>query len=205
MNETRNRRYIGSAFFMQRCKKPSRQCSNRTGPQRKPTVMFDTFEWKLKFGVNLIYISMKRQTGEGAGAHWPVRHLGNARWAGAKRVKMGRPRLNIKKMKEKKKRKRAQPGKALGRNEIPAPPPPTQYYLGYAYMLVPSLWKHPPISGLTKFLNPPFAASSQAFPALETPLNPKHCSMYPLYFIYNPLFKFLRRPKRERKKNHPPF
>ena len=75
-------------------------------------------------------------------------------------------------------------------------------------MLVPSLWKHPPMSGVTKFLNPPFAGFSQAFPALETPLNPKHCSMLlvPIFYFITPFFKFLRRSQREiRKKNHPLF
>ena len=74
-------------------------------------------------------------------------------------------------------------------------------------MLVPSLWKHPPISGLTTCLNPPFAGFSQAFPALETPPKSKTLlNVPPIIFnflFYNPLFKFLRRPKRERKKNHP--
>ena len=57
---------------------------------------------------------------------------------------------------------------------------------------------HPPISGLTKFLNPPFAG----FSCLGDP--PKSKTL--LYIlVYNPPFKFLRRPKRERKKNHPLF
>ena len=59
------------------------------------------------------------------------------------------------------------------------PPPPTQYYLGYAYARSLPL-KAPPLSpDWQNFWTP----LSRAFPALETPLNPKHCSMYPLYFI----------------------
>ena len=70
------------------------------------------------------------------------------------------------------------------------PPPPTQYYLGYAYARSLPL-KAPPISGLTKFLNPPFAGFSQAIPALETPLNSKHCSMYPpIFYFITPFLNF---------------
>ena len=86
---------------------------------------------------------------------------------------------------------------------LPPPPLPTQYYLGCKYARSLPL-KAPPISGLPTFLNPPFAGFSQAFPALETPLNPEHCSMYPYILFYNPLFKIFRSPKREierRKKN----
>ena len=74
-------------------------------------------------------------------------------------------------------------------------------------MLVPSHWKHPPISGLTTFLNPPFAGFSQAFPALETPLNPKHCSMYPpIFYFITPFLNFSGVQSKEReKKNHPLF
>ena len=57
----------------------------------------------------------------------------------------------------------------------PPPPPPTQYYLGYVYACSLPL-KAPPISGQPKFLNTPFAGFSQAFPGLETPLTPEHCS-----------------------------
>ena len=73
------------------------------------------------------------------------------------------------------------------------PPPPTQYYLGYAYACSLPLKAPPPppISGLTKFLNPPFAGFSQAFPALETPLNPKHCSMYcSIFYFITPFLNF---------------
>ena len=88
----------------------------------------------------------------------------------------------------------------------PPPPPPTQYYLGYSYACSLPL-KAPPISGLTTFLNPPFAGFSQAFPALETPPKSKTLLNVPPYILFynNPLFKFLRHPKRERKKNHPLF
>ena len=86
----------------------------------------------------------------------------------------------------------------------PPPPPPTQYYLG-THMLVPSLWKHPPISGLTTFLNPPFAGFSQAFPALETPLNPKHCSMYPPIFYFITPFLNFSGVQRERERKTTPF
>ena len=74
-------------------------------------------------------------------------------------------------------------------------------------MLVPSIWKHPPISGLKQFLNPPFAGFSQAFPASKTPLNPEHCSMYPpIFYFITPFLNFSgvqREIERERKKNHP--
>ena len=79
------------------------------------------------------------------------------------------------------------------------PPPPTQYYLGYAYACSLPL-KAPPISGLTKFLNPPFAGFSQAFPALETPLNPEHCSIS----FYNP-FLIFSGVQRERERKTTPF
>ena len=74
-------------------------------------------------------------------------------------------------------------------------------------MLVPSLWKHPPppISGLTKFLNPPFAGFSQAFPALETPLNPKHCSIYPPIFYFITPFLNCSGVQRERERKTTPF
>ena len=88
------------------------------------------------------------------------------------------------------------------------PPPPTQYYLGYAYMLVPSLWKHPPISGLTTFLNPPFAGFSQAFPALETPppyiQNTAQCTPYNFFFFITPYLNFSG-VQRERERKTTPF
>ena len=59
---------------------------------------------------------------------------------------------------------------------------PRSYATGYAYACSLPLIA-PPISGLTKYLThppPPFAGFLQAFPALEIPLNRKHCSTYPL-------------------------
>ena len=86
----------------------------------------------------------------------------------------------------------------------PPPPPPTQYYLGYAYACSLPL-KAPPYLRTDKISEPPFAGFSQDFPALETPLNPKHMLNVPPYILfYNPLFKFLRRPKRQKEKP-PPF
>ena len=107
-------------------------------------------------------------------------------------------------------------------------------------MLVPSLWKHPPISGLTKFLNPAFAGFSclgdppksnqntagyayarslplKAPPILRTdkflnrpfagfsclgdpPKSKTLLNVPPYILFYNPLFQFLRRPKRERER-----
>ena len=90
---------------------------------------------------------------------------------------------------------------------LPRPPPPPHSVLFRVRICsFPPFESTPYISGLTTFLNPPFTGFSQAFPALETPLNPKHCSMYPpIFLFYNPLFKFLRHPKRERKKTTPLF
>ena len=87
----------------------------------------------------------------------------------------------------------------------PPPPPPTQYYLGYAHACSLPL-KAPPYLRTDNISEPPFRGLFAGFSCLGDPLNPKHCSMYPTYVLfYNPLFKFLRRPKRERKKTHPIF
>ena len=58
-------------------------------------------------------------------------------------------------------------------------PPPHSVLFRVRVCSFPPFESTPYISGLPKFLNPPFAGFSQAFPALETPLNPEHCSMYP--------------------------
>ena len=57
----------------------------------------------------------------------------------------------------------------------PAPPPPSVLFRVRVCLFSP-FEGTPPISGQPKFLNTPFAGFSQAIPALETPLNPEHCS-----------------------------
>ena len=92
------------------------------------------------------------------------------------------------------------------RNPVPPPPRPPSHSVLFRVRIC----LFPPFESPPPPLSPDWqnfwTPLSGAFPALETPLNPKHCSMYPLYFFlflfYNPLFKFLRRPRRERKKNH---
>ena len=60
----------------------------------------------------------------------------------------------------------------------PAPPPPHSVLFRVRVCLYP-LFEKTPIWALPTFPNPPFAGFSRAFPALETPLNPERCSMYP--------------------------
>ena len=88
----------------------------------------------------------------------------------------------------------------------PAPPPPTQYYLGYAYACSLPL-KAPPYLRTDNMSEPPFRGLFAGFSCLGDPPKSKTLLNVPpiiFYFLfYNPLFKFLRRPKRERKKNHP--
>ena len=67
------------------------------------------------------------------------------------------------------------------------PPPPTQCYFGYAYACS-LLLKAPLISGLPTS-DPTFAGFSWAFPSVETPLNPEHCSMLPLSMIFMIFYK----------------
>ena len=69
-------------------------------------------------------------------------------------------------------------------------------------MLVPSLWKHPPISGLTKFLNPPFAG----FSCLADP--PKSKTLLnvppPIFYFIIPFLNFSG-VQRERERKTTPF
>ena len=72
-------------------------------------------------------------------------------------------------------------------------------------MLVPSLWKHPPISGLTKFLNPPFAGSSQAFSCLGDPPKSKTLlNVPPIFYFITPFLNFSG-VQRERERKTTPF
>ena len=88
---------------------------------------------------------------------------------------------------------------------LPPPPPPTQYYLGYAYACSLPL-KAPPYLRTDNISEPPL---SRAFRRLFLPwIPPKSKTLFnvpPYILFYNPLFKFLRHPKRERKKTHPLF
>ena len=88
---------------------------------------------------------------------------------------------------------------------LPPPPPPTQYYLGYAYACSLPL-KAPPYLRTDKISEPPFRGLFAGFSCLGDPPESKTLLNVPPYILfYNPLFKFLRHPKRERKKNHPLF
>ena len=75
-------------------------------------------------------------------------------------------------------------------------------------MLVPSLWKHPPISGLTKILNF-WSGLFTGFSCLKDP--PKSRTLLnvpPLFYFITPFLNFSgvqREIERERKKNHPFF
>ena len=58
------------------------------------------------------------------------------------------------------------------------PPPPTQYYLVYAYACSLPL-KAPPYLRTDKISEPPLSrAFRRLFLPWRPPLNPKHCSMY---------------------------
>ena len=81
------------------------------------------------------------------------------------------------------------------------PPPPTQYYLGYAYACSLPL-KAPPYLRNDKISEPPFRG---LFLPWRPPKSKTLLNVPPYILFYNPLFKFLRRPKRERKKTHPLF
>ena len=89
---------------------------------------------------------------------------------------------------------------ASARKSYEAPPPPPHSVLFRVRICSFPPLKAPPYLRTDQIFEPPFAGFSQAFPASKTPLNPEHCSMYPLYLFYNPLFKFLRRPKRDRER-----
>ena len=68
-------------------------------------------------------------------------------------------------------------------------------------MLVPSLWKHPPISGLTKFLNPPFAG----FSCLGDPPKSRTLLIYPPIFHFITPFLNFSGVQRERERQTTPF
>ena len=88
----------------------------------------------------------------------------------------------------------------------PPPPPPTQYYLGYAYICLFPPLKAPPYLRTDKISEPPFRGLCAGFSCLGDPPKFKTLLKVPPYILfYNPLFKFLRHSKRERKKNHPVF
>ena len=61
----------------------------------------------------------------------------------------------------------------------PGHPPPHLVLFRVRVCLFPPFKSTPLSQACQKILNPPFAGFSRAFPALETPLNPEHCSMYP--------------------------
>ena len=85
------------------------------------------------------------------------------------------------------------------------PGPPTQYYLGYAYACSLPL-KAPPYLRTDKISEPPFRGLFAGFSCLgDRPKSKTLLNVPPYILFYNPLFKFLRCPKRERKKNHPLF
>ena len=72
-------------------------------------------------------------------------------------------------------------------------------------MLVPSLWKHPLSPDWLHFWTPLSRAFRRLFLPWRPPKSKTLLNVPPYILFYNPLFKFLRRPKRERKKTHPLF
>ena len=86
-----------------------------------------------------------------------------------------------------------------------APAPPTQYYLGYAYACSLPL-KAPPYLRTDKISEPPFRGLFAGFSCLGDPPKSKTLLNVPhIFYFITPFFNFFRRPKKERKKNHPLF
>ena len=90
--------------------------------------------------------------------------------------------------------------------KAPGPPPPTQYYLGYAYARSLPL-KAPPYLRTDKISEPPFRGLFAGFSCLKDP--PKSRTLLnvpPIFYFITPFLNFSgvqREIERERKKNHP--
>ena len=87
------------------------------------------------------------------------------------------------------------------------PPPPHSVLFRGTHMLVPSLWKHPPILRTDKYSEPPFRGLFAGFSCLKDP--PKSRTLLnvpPVFYLITPFLNFSgvqREIERERKKNHP--
>ena len=88
---------------------------------------------------------------------------------------------------------------------VPAPPPPHSVLFRVRICLFPP-FESTPLSPDWQNSEPPFRGLFAGFSCLGDPPKSKTLlNITPYILFYNPLFKFLRRPKRERKKNHPLF
>ena len=91
-------------------------------------------------------------------------------------------------------------------NPGPPPPPPPHSVLFRVRICLFPPFESTPYLRTDKISEPPFRGLFAGFSCLGDPLKSKTLLNVPPYILfYNPLFKFLRRPKRERKKNHPLF
>ena len=92
------------------------------------------------------------------------------------------------------------------RGKFPPPPPPHSVLFRVRICLFPPFESTPSLR-TDKISEPPFRGLFAGFSCLGDPPKSKILLNVPPYILFynNPLFKFLRHPKRKRKKNHPLF
>ena len=91
------------------------------------------------------------------------------------------------------------------KNPDPGPPPPHSVLFRVRIYACSLPLKAPPYLRTDKISEPPYRGLFAGFSCLGDPPKSKHCSMYPLYCIWEPPFAILQASKEREKEKPPPF